>query len=65
MTTRWLFSERKNMQLFRVGFVSLLGKGEIHLGFTVEEKCREWIAANNLLTVDYAGLPSYCFLGAL
>ena len=53
------------MQLFRVGFMSHKTQGEIHLGFTVEEKCREWIAANNLLTIDYAGLPSYCFLGAL
>lgn len=53
------------MQLYRIGFVSTITQGEIHLGFTVEEKCREWITANNLLTVDYAGLPSYCFLGVL
>ena len=54
------------MQLFRIGFVKKDNiRGEIHMGFTVEEKCREWITANNLLTIDYAGLPSYCFLGAL
>lgn len=53
------------MQLFRIGFVSPKAQGEIHLSFTVEVKCREWIAANNLLTTDYAGLPSYCFLGVL
>lgn len=53
------------MQLYRIGFVSLLDKGEIHLGFAVEEKCREWVEANNSVSAGYAGLPFYTFLGAL
>lgn len=53
------------MQLYRIGFVSSNNQGELHMGFVVEEKCREWVTANNLLTITYAGLPSYCFLGVL
>ncbi len=53
------------MQLFKVGFLHYGEQGEIHLQFTVEEKCREWIAINNGLALDYRGLPIYRFLGAL
>ncbi len=57
------------MQLFKVGFLHygspLVEQGEIHLQFAVEEKCREWIAINNGLALDYRGLPIYRFLGAL
>ena len=57
------------MQLFRIGFLRcdspLVEQGEIHLQFTVEEECREWVLTNNQLAIDYAGLPIYCFLGAL
>ena len=57
------------MQLFRVGFLKcgepLVEQGEIHLQFSVEEKCREWVLTNNQLAIDYVGLPIYSFLGLL
>lgn len=53
------------MQLYRIGFVSLSYRGEIHLGFVVEERCRKWIVINNGLASEYDGLPFYSFLGVL
>lgn len=53
------------MQLYKIGFVSGEIQGELHLGFTVEEKAREWVITNNQLALDYSGLPVYTFEGVL